>query len=156
MHLVEFDKQFMLGLFLFVRMLHLSLDRAIGGGWNNFVNYMTAQPNLRSVSIALSKRSGYQFPPARAPSKPATDSRLLSDSKSKVPMLDRAELNFISWWLERADKLINGESSPPPLDEIIEVRLNLAYAQELIRSRLGTQDRSIESGSRSDHPPAIA
>ena len=143
-YLMKFDEKFILGLFLFVRMLQLSFDRALGGRWESLVEYLSSQPNCRNVVSLLLAICGYDLIPKTVPKKPFTISFKATRLVPKRLTLSKDELLFIAWWLLKAADLIERGECAPSVDEITEVRFNLACAEELIRSRLRNKDQLIE------------
>jgi len=141
---MKLDDKFVLGLFLFLRMLQLSFDRALGGRWDNLTKYLAEQPNFRNVVSMLSVVCKYDVLPNSAPNKPTASSLNVAKSFLGICTLNKDEISFISWWLLKADDLVERAEYEPSVDEITEVRLNLAYAEELVRSRLKYKDHSIE------------
>ncbi|TQV84820.1 hypothetical protein FKG94_04715 [Exilibacterium tricleocarpae] len=141
---MKFDETFLMGLFLFIRMLQLSFDRALGGKWADMVDYLGGQPNCRDIIFRLSEISGYDVPPKAMPSKPVANSFSVAKPLFGKFVLKEDELSFICWWLLQAAGLIERTEYEPSADEIVEIRVNLAYAEDLIRTRLGVKDHSVE------------
>ncbi len=140
---MKFDETFLIGLFLFIRMLQLSFDRALGGKWVDLVDYLGGQPNCRDIAFRLSAISGYDLPKTM-PSKPAARSFSVAKPLFRRVGFREDELSFICWWLLQAADLIEQAEYEPSADEIVEVRVNLAYAEDLIRTRLRMKDHSVE------------
>jgi len=59
---------------------------------------------------------------------------------SRKYMLSSREIELILWWLSKLLDLMDTDMPYP--DELVTVRLNLAYAEQLLYSRLARTDRS--------------
>lgn len=136
---MKFEKRYLIGLFLFIRMLQLSLDRALDGRWKDLLEFMETQPNIREVIHSISEICGSDVVPTMAPAPLSGQNKMLQKLT-----LDREEVSFVCWWLQMSADLLQREDSPATNKEISDIRCNLAYAEELVETRLGKTDRSIQ------------
>lgn len=145
---MKFKEKYLLGLFLYLRMLQLSFDRAMPGKWGDLVEYLGRHPNCRYVISSLSITCKFEVVFKVRPNElvDLTQNYAKSTLRKLIQRklaLTKDEVSFIGWWLTQAAVLIERDESSLSADEIAEVRLNLAYAEELVRSRLKNKSQSI-------------
>ena len=136
---MKFESQYLIGLFLFLRMLQLSMDRALGGDWKELCVFFAGQPSPNDVLRSMSKRCGYDVTSGLESSV-----ELPPKSRGTKLSLNREEIKYISWCLLIASELLQRRDGLPSKGEIAEFRLNLAYAEELVQRRLKRTTRPIE------------
>lgn len=134
-----FDQSYLTGLFLYLRMLQLSLDRAIAGDWIDFISFLKSQKKPCDVLNSISNLCGYNAIPATVPSFLPSE-----NVTSGVCILEKQEISFICWWLNQTAKLVEQRNYVPNNKEVVDVRYNLAVAEELVRATLDMQDKSMD------------
>ena len=147
----RYERNFVFGLFLYVRRLQLSIDRAPPKEWDVLRRYLDKRTSIDEVLSYIS-RIGHlnaTFGPDGSPPPPENKPIL----RRKRLTLDDSELNRVAWWLAKASSLLAEEK--PRLNELVDVRLNLALCEELIRTRLSRRDRRSSNVEHFNQNPIL-
>ena len=141
---------FFLGLFLSSRCLQLSIDRARPKEWIELRNYLSKRVPIADLLSQISRASASSSldlasPPPSPPAK--------KHKWRKKLTLKEVELNFVAWWLTKAGSVLADDD--PQIDEVRDVRLHLAYCEDLLRSRLSWRDRKLSNVEHFNQNPIL-
>jgi hypothetical protein len=133
----RFDQSFLLGLYLFIRQLQLSIDRSLNGDWEKLVEYFEAKTSVSEVLEKLKSISTIDFESKTVGelTKPALVESLLSAIAGRQNTLSEEELVFIFSRLQEFSALLSCSESPNP-QALINLRLELQRAEDLVSSRI--------------------
>lgn len=132
-----FDRRFLVGLYLLLRQLQLSIDRSYGSTWESLVNYFAERTPIQNVLNRLKNANVVDMDQYsdEAVEQPKFDTRLFSRLMKQKGCLSEKELLFVYRKL-KVVYLLFGDKDPPDHEHLVRLRLDLAHAEDLIRNRL--------------------
>lgn len=147
----RYDRAFVLGLYLSTRSLQLSLDRASPEEWVELRRYLRRRVPIAEVlshiaQVGCVKRSF----DLTAPTSWALERKW--DWKRKL-VLSENELNVVAWWLAKAEALLAEDK--PRLEQVGDVRLNLACCEEAVQARLSKRDQKLTNVEHFNQNPIL-
>lgn len=135
---INFTKAQLLWLYFYLWQIELSIDRAIHGGWEDLVEFLSSRADIDKV---LSDFNKYRSLTERAEDTqvPPPKKRVILDFCRNLldrPFLCEDELEYIYYVLEKYKQLLDSEGAPDP-DELIKFRMLTYDAKDIIRKILG-------------------
>lgn len=135
----RFEKSFLLGLYLFLRQLQLSIDRSLNDDWAALVEYLSCKTSVLKVLDKLQSASTIDL------EKSADDevekprlSRGLSSVVGRKNCLSDKELIFIYAKLRTMATFLLKDKAPDR-EVLINLRMDLQHSEELVRSRISSK-----------------
>ncbi len=130
------DKNFLLGLYLFLRQLQLSIDRSLNDDWAALVEYLSYKTSVQEVldklqsasTIDLEKRAGDKV------ERPCL-SKGLSSVVGRKNCLSNEEIIYIYAKLKTIASFLVGDSAPHR-EALINLRMDLLHSEELVKIRI--------------------
>ncbi|MEJ2613153.1 MAG: hypothetical protein P8179_24650 [Candidatus Thiodiazotropha sp.] len=131
-----FDKKFLLGLYLFLRQLQLSIDRSLDD-WTGLVGYLSSKTPIETVLDKLRSTSTINLDDSAigGVERPALSSGVLASALDRKNCLSDEELVYIYANLRTLDSYLLGDDSPDR-QALIDLRIDLQYSEDLVRKRI--------------------
>ncbi len=133
---VLFEQKFLLGLFLFIRQLQLSIDRSLNDDWKKLAVYLKSKASIQDVLERLISISKLDLKKSRLhSSKRSLPKRLLPSFFSRLNTLTENEIIFIYSRLQSVSVILS-DHEPPNRQELISLRYDLYQAEELVKGKI--------------------
>lgn len=133
----KLEISFLLGLYLYLRQLQLSIDRSFNGDWASLIDYFSSRTPVQAVLNKLQTISTIDLNKATVEGvkRPALSKGLLSYVRWHKNYLTDEELIFIYARL-KTWALIFSQENVPEQGSLIELRIDLQHAEELVAGRI--------------------
>lgn len=133
---VLFEQKFLLGLFLFLRQLQLSIDRSLNDDWEKLVVYLKSKTSIQEVLERIISISKLDLKKSSLhASKQSLPKRLLPSFFCRLNTLTENELNFIYRRLKSCSVILS-DHEPPGRQQLISLRYDLYQAEELVKGKM--------------------
>lgn len=131
-----FDKRFLLGLFLFLRQLQLSIDRSFDD-WVGLVGYLSSKTPIETVLDKLQATSTIDLDNSTIDGveRPALSNGLLASVLGRKNCLSGEELVYIYMHLKTLSSYLLRDD-PHGRQDLIDLRMDLQYSENLVRGRI--------------------
>ncbi len=135
------DTNFLLGLYLFIRQLQLSIDRSLNDDWTKLVRYLDSKTSIQMVLDRLQSMSTINLEDKIAIEgvyKPTLSKGFWGTFIARKSCLTDEELIYIYAQLKILVSLLKNNS--PDHKELIELRMNLFHSEALVANRISKRN----------------
>jgi hypothetical protein len=134
----KIDNMFLLGLYLFLRQLQLSVDRSLNDDWEKLVDYLSSKTAIEKVLDKLRSITtiDLQTNVDHHDGSPSATNRILDLFHINKQKLSNQEIAFIYTQLKSINSFLS-KKKRPERETLISLRISLQRAEELVASRIG-------------------